>query len=73
MADYVEATGCGQVIDQVSPADILTAVDSLVQDYDALQETARQVGQRDFTQEAMIASYQNVYDTVSTAERVAAT
>jgi glycosyltransferase involved in cell wall biosynthesis len=72
MADYVEATGCGRVIDRVGPADILTAVDALVRDYAALQKTARQVGQRDFRQEAMIASYQNVYEAVLAAERVAA-
>jgi glycosyltransferase involved in cell wall biosynthesis len=72
MADYVEATGCGQVIDQVSPTDILAGVDALVQDYDALQHTARQVGQHDFTQEAMITSYQKVYESVLAAERAAA-
>lgn len=72
MADYVEATGCGRVIDQVNPADILTAVDALVQDYDAYQAIARQVGQRDFTQEAMITSYQKLYEAVLATERATA-
>lgn len=64
MSDYVERTGCGKVIEQVTPANILSAVDELSQQYDDLQKSARQVGQQDFTQQAMIASFQKVYDYV---------
>jgi glycosyltransferase involved in cell wall biosynthesis len=64
MAEYVERTGCGVVIERIDPADILAAVRSLVEGYSNLQSVARQVGQRDFSQQRMIASYQEVYERV---------
>jgi len=62
MSDYVEQTGCGEVVEGVNPADILTAVEALAREYEALQKTAEQVGQRDFSQQAMLASYHKVYN-----------
>ncbi len=64
MADYVAQTGCGKVVNSVSPTGILAAVESLAQNYEALQKSAQQVGQRDFSQPAMIASYQKVYERI---------
>ncbi len=64
MADYVAQTGCGKVVDRVSPASILAAVESLAQNYKALQKSAQQAGQRDFSQSAMLASYQKIYDRI---------
>jgi glycosyltransferase involved in cell wall biosynthesis len=64
MADYVEQTGCGKVVERVTPADILTAVESLTNEYGALQSIAQQVGQRDFSQQQMLASYRRVYERV---------
>jgi glycosyltransferase involved in cell wall biosynthesis len=62
MADYVEQTGCGQVVESVNPADVLAAVEALRRDYEALAHVARAVGQRDFSQQGMIASFQEVYE-----------
>ncbi len=64
MSDYVEQTGCGKVVPNVTPTDVLTAVEALVREYEDLQKMAQQVGQRDFSQQAMIASYQKVYERV---------
>lgn len=64
MADYVEQTGCGQVVDHVTPDDILAAIESLARDYEARQQVARQVGQRDFSQQAMVTSFQQLYEQV---------
>jgi glycosyltransferase involved in cell wall biosynthesis len=64
MAEYVERTGCGKVVEHVTPADILTAVESLTRDYAGLQESAQQAGQRDFLQGSMMASYQEIYERV---------
>jgi glycosyltransferase involved in cell wall biosynthesis len=64
MADYVEQVGCGQVIDNVTAEDILKGVETLSQNYRSLQECAREVGQRDFSQQNMVASYQKVYEQV---------
>lgn len=64
MADYVERTGCGAVVDDVTPESILEAVETLAAEYKALQESAQRVGQRDFTQRAMIASFHEVYQDV---------
>ncbi len=64
MADYVAETGCGQVVDDVTPESILTAITALAANYDERQASARQAGQRDFSQQAMIESYQSVYERV---------
>jgi glycosyltransferase involved in cell wall biosynthesis len=64
MADYVEQTGCGKVVERVTPADILTAIELLTNEYGALQSIAQQVGQRDFSQQQMLTSYRRVYERV---------
>jgi glycosyltransferase involved in cell wall biosynthesis len=64
MADYVETTGCGRVVENVTVEDILAAVDSLTREYEVLQHVARQTGRRDFSQQAMLDSYQKLYEQV---------
>jgi glycosyltransferase involved in cell wall biosynthesis len=64
MSDYVEQIGCGIVVEAVTSAAILAAVESLVQTYSALEKRAGEAGQRDFSQQAMIASFQKVYEAV---------
>ncbi|MDY7079019.1 MAG: glycosyltransferase [Chloroflexota bacterium] len=64
MADYVERTGCGKVVGNVTPASILTAVESLAREYKDRQKSAQQVGQRDFSREGMITSFRKVYTRV---------
>jgi glycosyltransferase involved in cell wall biosynthesis len=64
MADYVERTGCGEVVANVTPADILVAVETLAGHYETRQQVARQVGQRDFSQQVMLASFRQVYEQV---------
>jgi len=64
MADYVERTGCGVVVEDVTPTDILAAIELLTREYRAFQESAWQVGKRDFSQQAMITSYHGVYERV---------
>jgi glycosyltransferase involved in cell wall biosynthesis len=61
MADYVAETNCGLVIEAVTPEAILTAVEALESKYQTLQKSAQIAGHRDFSQQAMIASYQGVY------------
>ncbi len=64
MADYVEQTGCGEVVENVTVADILAAVETLASHYEARQAVARQVGQRDFNQQIMLDSFQQLYERV---------
>ncbi len=64
MADYVEQTGCGQVVEKVTPEDILTAVEALSSHYEARQQAAQQAGQRDFSQPGMLSSFQQLYERV---------
>jgi glycosyltransferase involved in cell wall biosynthesis len=64
MADYVAQTGCGKVVESVTPSGILSAVEALAREYQDLQKSAQEVGQRDFTQAAMLASFQQVYEHV---------
>lgn len=64
MADYVKEHACGQLIDSVTPDAILAAIDALRQNYDTLQQTTQHLGARDFSHQAMIASFEEVYKTV---------
>ncbi|MEJ5308741.1 MAG: glycosyltransferase [Anaerolineae bacterium] len=61
MADYVERTECGIVMEKVTATEVLTAVTKLMSQYNALQQSARQVGQWDFTLDKIITSFQQVY------------
>ncbi len=61
MARYIEKTGCGVVVDGVSPDGILGAVKALAGRYAAFQKATQQAGQ-DFSQQCMIASYRRVYE-----------
>jgi glycosyltransferase involved in cell wall biosynthesis len=64
MADYVEQTNSGVVVENITPTDILAAVEVLRQKYDALQKSAQKTGQHDFSSQALIASFQRVYNDV---------
>lgn len=64
MANYVQRTGCGIVAESLTPTGILTAIESLAKEYKDLQESAQQVGQRDFSQQAMVVSFQRVYERI---------
>ena len=64
MADYVERRGCGIVVERVSPAGVLAAVEALARTYEDLKRTAQRVGKADFSQEGMIASFRDVYEQV---------
>jgi glycosyltransferase involved in cell wall biosynthesis len=64
MADYVQRTGCGVVVEDVTPTEVLTAIELLTREYTAFQESACQVGNRDFSQQATITSYHKVYERV---------
>jgi UDP:flavonoid glycosyltransferase YjiC (YdhE family) len=64
MADYVEQTGCGRVVDSVSAADILAAIESLAAEYTKLRESAQEVGHRDFSEDRLVDSSRNMYERV---------
>jgi glycosyltransferase involved in cell wall biosynthesis len=64
MSDYVDQVGCGLVVESVTPAAILHAVRALAADYRQIQARALTVGQTDFSQTAMVASFLKVYDEV---------
>jgi glycosyltransferase involved in cell wall biosynthesis len=61
MADYVQETGCGKVVESVTPTEVLSTIESLARKYEDLQESAQRVGQRDFSQDGMVASFRKVY------------
>ena len=64
MADYVEQHGCGIVIESVTPERVLGAVEALVDKYDEMGQAARRTAGGDFAQQALITSYQQVYERV---------
>ena len=64
MSNYVQQTGCGVVLAQVTPEQIVQAIKQFVAEYEMMQETAVRVGQRDFTLQKMIQSFQKVYEQI---------
>ena len=65
MSDYVEKTGCGVVAETVSVNELVASIRQFEARYERLVETAVIVGQRDFTQQIMIDSFQEVYQHVT--------
>ena len=65
MADYVERTKCGIVMEKVAAAEVLAALAELRRQYNPLQQSARLVGQRDFTLNEMITAFQQVYQSIT--------
>lgn len=61
MADYVEQTGCGLVVERTDPSDILAAVELLAHNYTKFQRLTLQAGQRDFSRQALIDTFEKVY------------
>jgi hypothetical protein len=69
MSDYVRETGCGQVVEHLTPDNILDAIHTLADNYDSCQQVAHRVGQCDFTQHKMVASFRNAYESVLQAQK----
>jgi glycosyltransferase involved in cell wall biosynthesis len=62
MAEYVERTGCGTVVEAVSTAAVIRAVRGMAQAYHTLQATTRRVGRQAFSQERLVDSYRRIYE-----------
>ena len=60
MADYVEQTGCGQIVESVNSQEVLAALAQLESDYDTRQIAALQAGQ-EFSQQRSIVAYKQLY------------
>lgn len=65
MADYVEQMDCGQVIEGLDPADILAGLETLADSYETRRNSALLAGQRDFSQQNLIASFEAIYNRVA--------
>jgi glycosyltransferase involved in cell wall biosynthesis len=61
MAEYVRDTGCGRVVRGLRAADLIEAIRLLRQDYAWYQTRAAEVGQRDFSQDALVAAHRELY------------
>lgn len=64
MAGYVEKTGCGVVVEQVTPDAIMAAIDVLMSRYDDFQRTSQMVGPRDFSIQKVIQAWGETYERV---------
>jgi glycosyltransferase involved in cell wall biosynthesis len=64
MSDYVDQTGCGRIVERVTASDTLDAIESLSAAYGDLRLSAKHAGRRDFSQEKMIDSFEQVYEQV---------
>jgi glycosyltransferase involved in cell wall biosynthesis len=61
MAAYVRATRCGCVVQGVDQASLGRAIRELRQNYDIYRARASEVGKRDFSQEALVSAYADLY------------
>lgn len=61
MADYVERTGCGIILDKVTAESILEATKILAKDYITLTVKATVAGQYDFSQANLLQAYAQLY------------
>jgi glycosyltransferase involved in cell wall biosynthesis len=61
MADFVRAHGCGLVLDEVSPASLLEAMQQLRSRYGALVEGAWSLDPAMFSRAKLIAAYRDIY------------
>ncbi len=61
MADYVAQTGCGVVVDAVTPAAVVRAINTLKENYNASQQAAQSIGPHDFSRATMVDSFRQVY------------
>jgi glycosyltransferase involved in cell wall biosynthesis len=61
MADYVAASGCGVVVDEVSPAAVLAALAQLRAGYDDYRRAAECCGRRDFSHTAALDAAAAIY------------
>ena len=64
MADYVAETGCGEVVENLTATNVLASIEALVGKYEDRQQSARQVGRRDFSRQEMLGSYRQLYEDV---------
>lgn len=65
MAGYVARTGCGEVVAAVTPEAVAAALAALKRQYAARHAAALAVGQRDFSQQAMVAALGAIYQEVT--------
>jgi glycosyltransferase involved in cell wall biosynthesis len=61
MSQFIETTGCGQVIETISTAAILEAIEQLIQNYTARQQAAWLAGQQHFSQQTVIEQFSQIY------------
>jgi glycosyltransferase involved in cell wall biosynthesis len=61
MADFVETTGCGEVVVSVSASGVLEAVARLQRRYESCRVAALQAGQHGFDLDTLIAAYRRLY------------
>lgn len=64
MAEYVRETGCGEVVQGVEEVDLFRKIQNLRENYDDYQRQATRVGKRDFSQESLVATYRDLYESL---------
>lgn len=67
MADYVDESGCGTVVEEVTASSILRSLADFEENYTTYSATAHQIGRRDFDAASMIKRYRALYQKISDA------
>ena len=64
MSDYVEQHQCGQVIDQVTPENVIRSVETIAESYTSFQEATQQLDLQAFSTQRLLESFERVYKMV---------
>ncbi|RIK56286.1 MAG: hypothetical protein DCC57_03595 [Chloroflexi bacterium] len=67
MADYVAKTGCGVVVDSVTPQAVYAGLIALRDGYESCRRAAETVGRRDFSQSAALDAAAAIYQSAQAA------
>ena len=65
MAEYVQETGCGEVVQSLDESELRRAIERLRENYDTCRANALRVGRRDFRQEELLEAYATVYASIA--------
>ena len=69
MADYVRKTRCGEIVPSLEPSDVLRAIQRLRENYEEYRVNACRVGKTDFSQEDLVKSYRDLYESIAGSHR----
>jgi glycosyltransferase involved in cell wall biosynthesis len=64
LADIVAQSGCGRIVESVTPMGVVAALEDLVRNYENACQQALTVGQNEFSQDRMVMAHRDLYESI---------